>query len=101
MKRTRNQRKIINGLEALVHNRFNKKQLEAKLTELFGHKAKVGNITRKDDEGTDYNFITSFDNKEKGIYGYADIYFLKMRRKGHDDATFLVTEVGYEFETFI
>ena len=89
---------VMKGLEALVGQRFNKKSLEAKLSLIFGDVAKVALIGQDNTEATDFNFLTNFDNEVKGIYGYADIYFLKMRRKGHDGATFYVTEVAYEFE---
>jgi hypothetical protein len=92
------EKKIANQLEELVGNRFNKKTLESKLTEIFGHKAKVEDISRKDDELADYNLLTLIDNKKTGVYAYVDIYYLKMRRKGFDDATIYITEVGIEFE---
>jgi hypothetical protein len=85
-------------LENLVSKRFNKETLETKLSEIFGVEAKVEDISKDDDELSDFNYLTAFDNKDKGIYGYADIYFLPMRRTGFDGATFYVTEVGYEFE---
>jgi hypothetical protein len=89
---------IAEALENLVGRRFNKETLEAKLSEIFGIEAKVEDISKDDDELSDFNYLTAFDNKDKGIYGYADIYFLPMRRTGFDGATFYVTEVGYEFE---
>jgi hypothetical protein len=89
---------IAEALKNLVGRRFNKETLEAKLSEIFGIKAKVEDISKDDDELSDFNYLTAFDNKDKGIYGYADIYFLPMRRTGFDGATFYVTEVGYEFE---
>jgi hypothetical protein len=46
----------------------------------------------------DYNLLTLIDNKKTGVYAYVDIYYLKMRRKGFDDATIYITEVGIEFE---
>ena len=91
-------RPIAESLENLVGKRFNKETLEAKLTEIFGHKAKVECITKEDDIIPDYNLITEFDIRDKDIFGYADIYFLPMRRTGFDGATFYVTEVGYEFQ---
>jgi hypothetical protein len=92
------EKKIANQLEDLVGRRFNLKTLESKLTEIFGHKAKVEDISRDDDELADYNLLTLIDNKKTGIYAYADIYYLKMRRKGFDNATIYITEVGIEFE---
>ena len=95
---TNREKPIAEALDKLVGTRFNKETLEAKLTEIFGHKAEVECITQEDDTYPDYNLITSFDIRDKGIFGYADIYFLPMRRTGFDGATFYVTEVGYEFE---
>ena len=95
---TNEEKRIAYQLEELVGNRFNKKTLESKLTEIFGHKAKVEDISRKDDELADYNLLTLIDNKKTGVYAYADIYYLKMRRKGFDNATIYITEVGIEFE---
>jgi hypothetical protein len=46
----------------------------------------------------DYNFVGGFDIPEKELYGYFDIYFLKMRRPGFDGAKFYVTEVAIQFE---
>jgi hypothetical protein len=89
---------IAEALEDLVGRRFNKETLEAKLSEIFGIEAKVEDISKDDDELSDFNYLTNFDIRAKGIYGYADIYFLPMRRTGFDGATFYVTEVGYEFE---
>ena len=89
---------IKNQLEDLVGKRFNKETLEAKLSEIFGHPAKVEDVSKDDDELADFNRITNCDNTETDIYGYADIYYLPMRREGFDGSTFYVTEVSYEFE---
>ena len=93
-----NKSKIIKALESLVGSRFNKKSLEAKLTEIFGASTKVANISKKDDELTDFNFMGEMKNDPIGLFGYFDIYFLKHRKVGHDGAEFLVTEVAYQFE---
>jgi len=90
--------KIIKDLEALVGLRLNKKKLESRLTEIFGTKTKVSNISKKDDELTDYNYMGEMKNEPIGLFGYFDIYFLKHRTVGFDGATFMVTEVAYEFE---
>ena len=95
---TNREKQIAEALENLVGIRFNKETLEAKLTEIFGHKAEVECITKEDDTYPDYNLITEFDIRDKGIFGYADIYFLPMRNVGFDGATFYVTEVSYEFQ---
>jgi hypothetical protein len=92
------EKKIVKGLEALVGRRFNKASLEVELSKIFGHPATVEDISKEDDELADYNFLTNFDGDKTAIYGYADIYFLPMRREGFDGATFYVTEVSYEFE---
>jgi len=86
------------GLESLVGNRFNKESLEKELSEIFGTTIVVEDISRDDDELGDFNFIGSFDIPEKDLYGFFDVYFLKMRRPGFDDADIYVTEVAIEFE---
>jgi hypothetical protein len=86
------------GLEDLVGARFNKESLEEKLTEIFGIETVLDDISREDDELSDFNFIGCFDIPEKELYGFFDIYFLKMRRPGFDDADIYVTEVAIEFE---
>ena len=86
------------GLEDLVCSRFNKESLEEKLTEIFGVPIVVDDISRDDDELGDYNFLGGFDIPEREFYGYFDIYFLKMRRPGFDNADIYITEVAIEFE---
>jgi hypothetical protein len=86
------------ALESLVFNRFNKESLEKELTEIFGVPIVVEDISREDDELADYNLLGSFDIPERELYGYFDIYFLKMRRPGFDGADIYVTEVAIEFE---
>jgi hypothetical protein len=90
------QKKVVEFLESLVHKRFSKEQLNKVLSDFFKEKIKVENISRKDDELADYNLL--FASEKKETYGYFDIYFLKMRRKGFDGATMYITEVSYEFE---
>lgn len=85
-------------LEDLVGFRFNKKSLQKKLSEIFGAKIVLEDISNKEDELADYNFVGGFDIPEKGLYGYFDIYFLKMRRTGFDGSRIYVTEVAIEFE---
>lgn len=85
-------------LEDLVHTRFNKESLEKKLTDIFGVDITLEDISREDDELADFNFLGHFDIPEKDLYGYFDIYFLKMRRPGFDNADIYVTEVAIEFE---
>ena len=86
------------GLEDLVGSRFNKESLEEKLTEIFGVPIAVEDISKEDDELADYNFMGGFDIPERELYGYFDIYFLKMRRPGFDNADIYITEVAIEFE---
>lgn len=86
------------GLEDLVGSRFNKESLEEKLTEIFGVPIVVEDISHDEDELGDYNFLGGFDIPEKELYGFFDIYFLKMRRPGFDNADIYITEVAIEFE---
>ena len=86
------------GLESLVGSRFNKESLEKELTEIFGVPIVVEDISKEDDELADYNLLGSFDIPERELYGYFDIYFLKMRRPGFDNADIYITEVAIEFE---
>ena len=86
------------GLEDLVGSRFNKESLEEKLTEIFGVPIVVDDIHSDADELVDYNFLGGFDIPERELYGYFDIYFLKMRRPGFDNADIYITEVAIEFE---
>jgi len=89
---------IRTNLEELVGSRFNKESLEQKLSELFEDKIVLEDISEKEDELCDYNFVGGFDIPEKELYGYFDIYFLKMRRPGFDSSDIYVTEVAIEFE---
>lgn len=86
------------GLEDLVQSRFNKETLQQRLTEIFGTSIELDDISREDDELADFNFLGHFDIPEKDLYGYFDIYFLKMRRPGFDNADIYITEVAIEFE---
>ena len=86
------------GLEDLVQSRFNKETLQQRLTEIFGTTIELDDISREDDELADFNFLGHFDIPEKDLYGYFDIYFLKMRRPGFDNADIYITEVAIEFE---
>lgn len=86
------------GLEDLVGARFNKESLEEKLTDIFGVPIVVEDISHDEDELGDYNFLGGFDIPKRELYGYFDIYFLKMRRPGFDNADIYITEVAIEFE---
>jgi hypothetical protein len=95
------QSQTIKILEELVHKRFNKETLEAYLTEKFSYPITLDDVSRDDDELSDYNFIGNIDIKyPDGFHLFADIdiYFLKMRRAGWDDSDIYITEVSYEFE---
>jgi hypothetical protein len=93
-----NEKRIAKAFEGLVFDRFNKKGLEEKISEIVGRKVKLANIGHKEDALTDHNFMCGFDNEPKKLFGYLDVYYLKHRKAGHDGATFLVTGVAYEFE---
>lgn len=93
---TPKQRKFAKFLETIVFQRFNKKQLETLISKECGEKIKLHNVSKTDDELSDYNFLFGIDGEK--LYGFFDIYFLKMRKKGLDDADFFVTEVAYQFD---
>lgn len=86
------------ALEDLVGQRFNKETLEAKLAVIFKQPITVEDISKDDDELSDFNLLTNFDNEETNMFGYADIYYLPMRRAGFDEAVWYVTEVAVQFE---
>lgn len=93
--------KIKNGLEELVGKRFNKETLEDALTKLFEYPITLDDVTKEDDELPDYNFLGGFDIKypnNQHLYGFFDIYFLKMRNEGFSGSNIYVTEVAIEFE---
>ena len=92
------QRQIATLLEELVGQRFNEETLNHRLTDIFQWEVKVEDISDKEDELSDYNFVFGFGDADSELYGYGDIYFLKMRREGFDGATFYVTEVNVDFE---
>jgi hypothetical protein len=85
-------------LEGLVGQRFNEQTLNERLSKLFECEVKVEDISDKEDELADYNFVFGFGNADSELYGFGDIYFLKMRREGFDNTTFYVTEVNVDFE---
>jgi len=85
-------------LETLVGQRFNEETLNKRLSDIFLWDVKVEDISDKEDELADYNFVFSFGDADSELYGFGDIYFLKMRREGWDGATFYVTEVNVDFE---
>lgn len=92
------QKQIATLLEELVGKRFNEETLNHRLTDIFQWEVKVEDISDKEDELSDYNFVFGFGDTDSELYGFGDIYFLKMRREGFDGATFYVTEVNVDFE---
>jgi len=92
------QRQIATLLEELVGKRFNEETLNHRLTDIFQWEVKVEDISDKEDELSDYNFVFGFGDTDSELYGFGDIYFLKMRREGFDGTTFYVTEVNVDFE---
>jgi len=90
------QKQIISDLNNLVGNRFNENTLNEKLSKIFNEQIKVEDVSRNDDELTDYNFL--FESKNEETHGYFDIYFLKMRKTGFDNSNIYITEIGYEFD---
>ena len=95
---TKLQKQIATYLEELVGQRFNEQTLNKRLSDLFQWDVKVEDISDKEDELVDYNFVFGFGDADSELYGFGDIYFLKMRREGFDGSTFYVTEVNVEFE---
>jgi len=92
------QKQIATYLEELVGKRFNEETLNKRLSDILQWEVKVEDISDKEDELADYNFVFGFGNAVSELYGYGDIYFLKMRREGFYGATFYVTEVNVDFE---
>jgi hypothetical protein len=95
---TKLQKQIATYLEELVGKRFNEETLNHRLTDIFQWEVKVEDISDKEDELADYNFVFGFGDTDSELYGFGDIYFLKMRNEGFDGATFYVTEVNVDFE---
>jgi len=99
---TEKKRKAIEFLEKLVYGRESIESLNKKLSEHFGEKIEVENVSKSreeagdPDELVDYNLMFNSENEE--TYGYFDIYILPMRREGHDGATMFITEIGWEFD---
>jgi hypothetical protein len=86
-------KEISNQLEKLVGYRFSLETLETKLSEIFNSEVTIEDISDKEDELTDYNLLAAPNNS---MYAYVDIYYLKLRRPGHDGSTIYVTEVCVE-----
>jgi hypothetical protein len=103
MKKSR--KEIIAFLEKLVYGRESMESLNAKLTEFFGKKIEVCNVSQSRDESdgdeddlTDWNLMFAFESEDEDDNPFdGDIYMLPMRCEGHDGSTMFITEVGYEF----
>jgi hypothetical protein len=89
-------KQAIDFLESLVSSRFNEQSLNKHLSDFFGVEVKVADISRYDDGLVDHNYIFNIDTEH--LFIDIDIYFLKQRKSGFDDATFYITEVAYHFE---
>lgn len=92
------EKEISERLENLVQSRFTKESLESKLSEIFGTPITLDDISREDDDLGDFNFLGEFDIPSQNLYGFFDIYFLKMRKAGFDGSDIYITEVAIEFE---
>ena len=95
---TKKQKEIVDFLESLVGQRFNMETLSKELSKAFDEEIEA-EIVNDDDETntlTDWNIM--FNIEKEDIFGYFDIYMLKMRNSNLDGSTFYVTEVGYEFQ---
>jgi len=95
---TPRQKVVVIFLEGLVHKRYNLDSLNEELSKHFNEEIKAEFVNQDDEENdlTDFNIM--FDSTNEETYGYFDIYVLMMRREGFDGSTFMITEVGYEFE---
>ena len=96
---TPRKKQVIDFLEGLVHKRFNIETLNEELSKHFNEKITAGFVNEDDDDNELADWNIMFDSENEDTYGYFDIYVLKMRRAGFDGADFLVTEVGYEFDS--
>jgi hypothetical protein len=96
---TNKQKKFISDLESLVHKRCDIDALNRKLSEFAGEPISVSDITNEkdDDDLSDWNLIFEIDEDEE-LYGYFDIFYLKLRKPGYCDETMYITEISYQFE---
>ena len=95
---TPQQKSVIEKLESLVQRRFSIESLVEHLTNEFGVKIELEDISRDNDELCDFNLIGNIDNPAHDIFCDFDIYFLKMRKNSFEGANIYITEVGYHFE---
>lgn len=94
---TNAQKEVVYFLEDLVGKRFNLETLNEVLSKKFEEEIKCEIVNENDEDGTpDWNIM--FNVEREDIYGYFDIYILKMRKPGFDGSTFYVTEIGFEFQ---
>jgi hypothetical protein len=98
MELTDKQKELVRNLESLVHDRHSMDSLNKKLSEIAGETINVSDITSSKDECdiSDWNLL--FEIKDEELYGYFDIYYLKLRKPGYRDETMYITEISYEFE---
>lgn len=89
---------LYHKLENLSGLRFSIEKLNKHLTELCGEPIEVSDTTdsKDEDDVSDWNLLFNIKNEE--LYGYVDIYYLKMRKPGFDNDTIYITEVSVEFE---
>ena len=87
------QKQTTDFLNNLVSKRYNKEKLNKALEDFF---KQIIILEESDSDCTDFNLMFNIEN-ESEVCGYYDIYFLKMRNKGHDDSDMYITEIGIEF----
>ena len=102
---TNTQKTAVEFLENLVYGRESIDSLNKKLSEHFGEKIEVANVSQgridsgeDDDELADFNLMFNIEGEDNELSGYYDIYMLPMRREGYDGATMFITEISWEFE---
>jgi hypothetical protein len=95
---TLKQKKLVRDLESLVHDRHSIDSLNGKLSEFAGEPIHVCDVTSSKDEcdTSDWNLL--FEIKDEELYGFFDIYYLKMRKPGYVGETMYITEISYQFE---
>jgi hypothetical protein len=101
MRLTYRQKKLVNDLESLVGMRCTLDSLNRKLSEFTGETISVVDITSSKDEDdlSDWNLLFEINSEENDeLYGYFDIYYLKLRKPGYFGETMYITEISYEFE---
>lgn len=89
------QYEVIQRLENLVHQRFNKKTLEEELSNIFNENIEIELGYEDIEDLPDWNFMFASTNKYIG--GDFDVYVLMQKNKDNFNNTMYVTEVGYDF----